>query len=99
MSRSLSGRWSHWFSRRGRTKSPARPRAAFRPAFEHLEDRVIPATRVWSGASLASANWNDTANWVGGVAPTTNDDLVFPGGGAQASSSNNDITGGSFSSI
>ncbi len=92
MSPSLPRRWSKWFGRRrDGGKAPARPRSGFRPAFEHLEDRVVPAVRVWSGGSALTANWSDGANWVGGAAPVAGDDLLFPGGGLQAATSNNDF--------
>jgi autotransporter-associated beta strand protein len=102
MSPALPGHWTKWFSRRRpRGKSPARPRSASRPAFEHLEDRIVPATRVWSGASLGSASWSDNNNWVGAVAPKPNDDLLFPGGALQTATTNDDFTGANnvFNSI
>ncbi|HEY5314631.1 MAG TPA: autotransporter-associated beta strand repeat-containing protein, partial [Pirellulales bacterium] len=34
-------------------------------------------TRSWIGGG-PNNNWSDGANWVGGVAPAANDDLVFP---------------------
>jgi fibronectin-binding autotransporter adhesin len=100
MSPSLRARWGKWFGgRRPRGRSQARSRATSRPAFEHLEDRVVPATRVWSGLGVDS-NWQTAANWAGSVAPSAGDDLVFPGGAAQAATSNNDFAGGtSFRSI
>jgi autotransporter-associated beta strand protein len=42
----------------------------------------MPATRVWNGAGPNDL-WSTGGNWVGGVAPTTGDDLVFPAGAAQ----------------
>ena len=35
------------------------------------------ATIVWSGASGVDTNWSDSANWVGGVAPGSDDDVKF----------------------
>jgi autotransporter-associated beta strand protein len=52
----------------------------FRPQLESLEDRLAPATHVWSGA--VSELWSDYHNWssggspVGDLAPI----LVFPAG-------------------
>ena len=38
---------------------------------------VHAATRTWSGN--ANTVWSNTANWVGGIRPATNDDAVIPG--------------------
>ena len=43
---------------------------------ERLEDRVLPAVRVWNGGSgdlLAST----PGNWDGGIAPVAGDSIVF----------------------
>ena len=40
---------------------------------------VIATNRIWNGASLASANWSDTTNWVGNVGPGTGDGVIFAG--------------------
>lgn len=39
---------------------------------------VEAATRTWAGGS---GSWTNPANWVGGVAPSPGDDLVFQGAG------------------
>ena len=61
---------------------------------------IVPAfgaTRTWDGS--ASANWSDLNNWVENIVPTTGDDLDFPSGASNVSTSN-DIAGGtSFASI
>ena len=49
---------------------------------------VLGATRVWSGAG-GDNNWQTPANWVGGVAPSPGDDLIFPANAAQFSTNNN----------
>src|SRR5437660_10886023 len=51
------------------------------------------ATRTWTGAG-GSALWSSGANWDGGVAPKSGDDLVFAGQSTQ-----NDLTGLSLASI
>src|SRR5260221_9608269 len=51
------------------------------------------ATRTWTGAG-GSALWSSAANWDGGVAPKSGDDLVFAGQSTQ-----NDLTGLSLASI
>lgn len=64
---------------------------------------VSPPVVVWSGADSTSTtpgNWSDGANWVGGVAPTAGDTIVFPSGLTGAAlTSNDDITGGSYNSV
>ncbi|WP_077024754.1 beta strand repeat-containing protein [Fuerstiella marisgermanici] len=70
---------------------------------EILEDRCLLATIVWDGApdgggSSANADWSNDDNWAGDIAPTTNDDLVFPDGAAQPASVN-DFVGATFGSI
>jgi hypothetical protein len=56
------------------------------------------ATRTWSGTN--SGMWSDPANWDGAV-PVDGDDLVFPAGASNTSSTNNnDLPAGmSFHSI
>jgi fibronectin-binding autotransporter adhesin len=56
------------------------------------------ATRTWTGGSGSSNNWSDAANW-GGTAPVAGDDLVFPGGAARLSNTNDLAAGTSFNSI
>lgn len=45
-------------------------------------------TKTWS-ATPANGNWNDGANWVGGVAPVNGDDLVFPAASTVKTTNNN----------
>src|SRR4051812_27456785 len=40
---------------------------------EGLEPRLLMSTYTWTGASTASDNWSDAANWAGGVAPQTSE--------------------------
>ncbi|MCS7272484.1 MAG: autotransporter-associated beta strand repeat-containing protein, partial [Gemmataceae bacterium] len=58
-----------------------------------LEERVTPATFIWTGAGNNN-NWSNPNNWQGGVAPTSaaNPDLVFPSGAARLNNTN-DISG------
>ena len=58
---------------------------------EMLEERVTPATFIWTGLG-GNNNWSNPSNWQGGVAPTSaaNPDLVF-GTGALRLNTNNDI--------
>jgi autotransporter-associated beta strand protein len=100
MSLSPPAAWRKWF-RRLRPHRPARPRPTFRPGIDFvLEERLAPATRVWTGAAPGNnANWSAGANWAGGVTPGAGDDLVFPGGAKQIAT-NNDFAGSTlFNSI
>jgi len=54
--------------------------------------------RTWDGGG-ADANWQTAANWVGDVAPTANDDLVFPATATQFSTNNNFALLTTFASI
>ena len=83
-------------------RSPRRrrlPEARLPLVLERLEDRTLLTTHVWSGASPTSANWSDPANWVGNVAPSADDNLVFAAGAVRLSNAN-DLAGGTrFRSI
>lgn len=79
----------------GRVKTyNKKPRLRLR--LEELENRVTPATHIWTGAG-ADTNWSTAANWKGGLpsAATPLDDLVFPAlsSAAISLSTNNDIPG------
>jgi fibronectin-binding autotransporter adhesin len=45
------------------------------------------STKTWDGTS--SGNWGTAANWAGGVAPISGDDLVFPTGVTRFTITNN----------
>jgi autotransporter-associated beta strand protein len=52
---------------------------------------------LWTGGSLVSSNWSDSANWGGtGIAP---DDALFFGGTAGLNNTNETVSGTSYSSI
>lgn len=38
---------------------------------------ITGVTRVWRGAGL-TGNWSESANWIGGIIPSSGDDLEFP---------------------
>src|SRR5438067_734579 len=65
---------------------------------EALEDRITPATRVWTGLG-ANGNWSTATNWVGNVAPQLEDSLVFPAGAASLVSFNDFGAGARFRSV
>ncbi len=56
------------------------------------------ATTTWSGGGVGTG-WATAANWVGGVAPISGDDLVFPAGALQPTNVNDVAAGTSFRSI
>lgn len=56
--------------------------------FTVLSSSSDAAVRTWDGGG-ADANWLTALNWVGDVAPSANDDLVFPAAAAQFSTNNN----------
>jgi autotransporter-associated beta strand protein len=57
-----------------------------------------PITRTWSGAG-PDANWSDAQNWVGGVAPSPGDLLVFGPGASQLTNTDDFASGTTFRSI
>ncbi len=71
-----------------------------RPTVEMLEDRVMPATRLWDGGGTTNL-WTDRFNWQGDLAPTAGDDLVFgPDADPTSLTNTNDFgAGASFNSI
>jgi autotransporter-associated beta strand protein len=92
MPRQRLSQLSKWFRRRRQAQEPADRR--YRSLqLEALEDRMLLAVRVWEGGGLTQ-NWSDAANWVGDVAPLTNDELVFAAGAAQLANLN-DLPAGS----
>ena len=58
---------------------------------------VYAATRTWDGTG-ANNNWSTADNWVFGVVPANNDDLIFPDSAAQKSN-NNDLASRTFNTI
>ena len=58
-------------------------------------DGQTAAAATWNGSS--SSNWNDSLNW--DVTPGAGDPLVFSAAGQTFRPTNNDIPGGSFSSL
>ncbi len=55
------------------------------------------ATRIWDGGG-ADNKWSTAANWVGDVAPSAGENLVFPSGAARLTSVN-DLSGVTFGTI
>src|SRR4051794_13243794 len=72
--------WRKWIKRLPFTSLTSRVRARNtsrqRLQLEHLEVRLAPAIRSWTGLG-ADNLWKDAANWKGSVAPVAGDDLVF----------------------
>src|SRR5262249_54383441 len=69
-----------------------RSRTGFRPHLEPLEDRLAPATHVWSGAF--SSLWSDDRNWSSGGSPYGDGGdavvLLFPSSGVARFTSTHD---------
>src|SRR5262245_26462433 len=94
--------WNRLFrdSRKPSATAGTRPRSRWRPQLEVLEDRVVPAVRVWDGGGATNL-WTDRFNWQGDLAPTAGDDLVFgPGADPTSLTSTNDFgANAAFNSI
>src|SRR5262245_21251456 len=92
--------WARWVRSIVTNTNPrARVKGQRRPRLERLEERLAPATFVWNGAGDGT-NWANGPNWVGGVAPTgNNDDLVFPNAAVPHNTFNNVPVGATFKSI
>jgi autotransporter-associated beta strand protein len=58
----------------------------------------VLSTRTWSGLGI-DTNWTTAANWRQGLAPSANDDLVFPAGSLKRSNHNDFAPNTSFRSI
>gem|GEM_PF-518832 len=61
---------------------------------------VLNGSKFWSGLG-ADTKWTTGANWVGGLAPTANNniDLTFPAGVAQQTANNDFPAGSTFKTI
>ncbi|WP_425618761.1 RHS repeat-associated core domain-containing protein [Anatilimnocola sp. NA78] len=68
-----------------------------RVLFEVLDSRDLLATLTWDGGG-ANGNWLTAANWVGDIAPSAGDNLVFTGN-VRTTNVNNFPNGTSFDSI
>jgi autotransporter-associated beta strand protein len=92
-------RWLKPFSASNRdSRRRRRPRPAFRPGGEPLEQRLALSVAMWSGDGT-DPNWTDENNWFGGDAPKPGDDLVFPASVHQMTNVNDFPVGTSFHSI
>ncbi len=94
------------FTRNQARRPAANPRKGrCRPTLEALEDRLLLSTRVWdgsadgSGVPFTDAHWTSPQNWVGDVAPTAGDDLVFPATALRMTATNDFPGGTAFHSI
>src|SRR5690242_65225 len=97
-----SSSWLRWVRSlvglRNRTARRVHRRHTLR--VELLEDRLAPATFVWTGGSGIDNNWGTGANWQGGVAPAGSgqEDLEFPAFTA-VTTTNNNLIGAAFNSL
>jgi RHS repeat-associated protein len=55
-------------------------RGGWRLQLESLEQRILPATDLWTGLSPVSDSWSDPANWQNQVAPLPGDTVLFSSG-------------------
>jgi autotransporter-associated beta strand protein len=89
--------WSRWVSRLfNRQGQPLQQQRRPRLRLEFLEERVIPATNVWTGAG-GTGLWGTAANWSLARAPISGDDLVFAV--SPSTSTTNNLSGLSLNSI
>jgi autotransporter-associated beta strand protein len=58
----------------------------------------VPEQKEWTGSG-GNNNWTTSANWVGGTAPQPGDILLFPGGSARLTNTNDFSSGTVFSQI
>ena len=65
-------------------------------AWDVLESRIAPAVSTWSGAGVDNL-WSDNGNW--DVPPAPGNDLVFPAGAANLTSTDDLTASTSFGSI
>ena len=87
--RNIWARWVRSIITRGSVRQHAKGKR--RPRLEHLEERLAPATFVWSGAGDGT-NWANGPNWQAGNAPGANDpdvNLVFPNANVPHNTFNN----------
>jgi autotransporter-associated beta strand protein len=81
-----------------------RARTPFRPRLEELESRLLLAQRVWDGrpdggGTSVNNKWLTATNWVGDVAPSPGDDLVFAPGAANLTNINDFPIGTGFGTV
>lgn len=96
MSSNLKRRLSAWFqsSRKVGKRQPAR----YPLRLEPLEDRLAPATHVWTGGALSNNVTNDN-NWNIGAPNSPDDVLVFPVSAQSRVVDNNFAAGITFNSL
>lgn len=72
---------------------------------EVLENRLCPATDIWTGAGAVAtlaqpnANWSNPQNWAAHAAPKAGDSLSFPASSSAKVSVNDYASGTTFASI
>ena len=77
-----------------RPHSSTRGRWCSTLSLDELGERIMPATRIWSGLG-SNDKWTTPTNWQGGVAPIPGeDDLRFPAGASRLATNENDFPDG-----
>ena len=51
-----------------------------RPSLEGLEERIVPAVHVWTGAAGLDMNMSTALNWDDNKVPVAADTLIYDGG-------------------
>src|SRR5262245_5665867 len=76
-SRPMNSSWNRWISRliKPKTRSVSK-RTPGRLRLESLEERLSPATNIWTGGG-GNTFWNTPANWSAGHVPQPNEDIEF----------------------
>lgn len=68
------------------------------PLLDVLEDRLLLTTAVWDGGG-SDNKWTTPENWLNDIAPSANDDLIFPVGGLQKTNINDFPVGTGFGAM
>jgi len=93
--------FAHWFRQSAEGKSAdcrRRGMASRKLSLEVLENRLVPATHIWTGQ--VSDRWSDQGNWTGGTpAGDPSAVLQFPASAANHVNNNNDLPGLTVDSI
>ena len=98
--------WRRWVTDLFRKNRANRLRKRVRRPLgvEILEDRVVPATDIWTGGGngITALDWSNVNNWSLGRAPIAGDDIVFnstTAGNKDTFDNDSLATGASFNSI
>jgi autotransporter-associated beta strand protein len=72
----------------------------FAPSQTPAQTLIVRQAKTFTWSGLGADNlWSDGDNWVGGIAPSPGDSLIFPAGAAQPRSVNDFAAGSQFGSL